>query len=134
MRRVNVLIVAPMLGEDAVEVITEVCPEADVTRVSYYESVERRQARHAGLAGPPENEDLPDGMLEAMAEAEVIVSLVLPPQRRGSRAQAALGAEHRRGASSSTSRTAAPAFGRTPSSSPTWAASTPTPSPSTCWA
>ena len=78
MRRVNVLIVAPMLGEDAVEVISEVCPEADVTRVPYYESVERRQARHAGLAGPPENEELPDGMLEAMAEAEVIVALVLP--------------------------------------------------------
>lgn len=78
MRRVNVLVVAPMLGEDAVEVITEVCPEAEVTRVPYYESVERRQARHAGLAGPPENEDLPDGMLEAMAEAEVIVALVLP--------------------------------------------------------
>ena len=78
MRRVNVLIVAPMLGEDAVEVISEVCPEAVITRVPYYESVERRQARHAGLAGPPANEDLPDGMLEAMAEAEVIVSLVLP--------------------------------------------------------
>ena len=78
MRRVNVLIVAPMLGEDAVEVISEVCPEAVITRVPYYESVERRQARHAGLAGPPADEDLPDGMLEAMAEAEVIVSLVLP--------------------------------------------------------
>ena len=83
MPRVNVLITAPMLGDDAVSLVSEACPEADITRVPYHEPEDRRRKRRSGGGLDLEDVPLDSDLVSALGEAEVVIGLDLPTNAVG---------------------------------------------------
>ncbi len=78
MSPLNLLISAPMLGDDAVALITDICPEVDITRVPYHEPEDIRAMRRSARGDELANYPVPPELAEALWHAEVIVSLDLP--------------------------------------------------------